>query len=138
MADAERAVTFTSVPCFVPLIDYSFSIPRDHRWPQLQASGREHITINIAYGGAFYLLVNAKELGFPEGLRTKGVELRDYDVATRTIKALVEADEEFCKRYLNHPEEEDLSFLCELSLGLLVTGKCIFTNRQHTRIYGST
>lgn len=120
MADPERAVAFTSVPSFAPLVDYSFPIPSARRWPQLKASGRESINISIAYGGAFYLLVDAKELGFAEGLRTKGIELTDYDIATRTVKALVEADEAFCKKYLRHPEEEDLSFLCR-SLPFLST-----------------
>ncbi|KAJ9123938.1 hypothetical protein QFC22_000729 [Naganishia vaughanmartiniae] len=119
MADPERTVAFTSVPCFASLMDYSFPIPRDSRWPQLQASGRESITISVAYGGAFYLLVDAQELGFSEGLRTKGVDLGDYDVVTKTVKALVEADEGFCKRYLRHPEEEDLSFLCKLLFALI-------------------
>jgi hypothetical protein len=66
--------------------------------------------------GAFYCLVEAEELGFADGLRTKGVELEDYDRATKKIKALIEGDEEFCERYLRHPDETDLSFLCEFFL----------------------
>lgn len=57
----------------------------------------------------------ANELGFADGLRTNGVQLEDYDRVTKKIKALIESDEDFCKWCLRHPDEPDLSFLCESS-----------------------
>jgi trans-L-3-hydroxyproline dehydratase len=115
VSDPSKAVTFTSVPCYVPLLSYSLSIPPTHTWPQLQAAGKSSIRISIAYGGAFFCLVEAQELGFADGLRTKGVRLEDYDRATKTIKTLIGDDVEFCKRYLRHPDVSDLSLHCESS-----------------------
>lgn len=61
----------------------------------------ENIQISIAYDGDFYCLVEAGELGFLHGLWKKGVELEDYDRGTKRFKALVERDDESCKRYID-------------------------------------
>lgn len=124
VSDSEKPVSFTSVPCYAPLITHSLPIPPENQWPRLRASGKSSVRISIAYGGAFYCLVDAKELGFTEGLRTRGVGLEDYDLATRRIKALIEDDGDFCKQYLRHPDEDDLSYLCTSLCRFRCRGVC--------------
>ncbi|KDQ27847.1 hypothetical protein PLEOSDRAFT_51003 [Pleurotus ostreatus PC15] len=67
-ADATRPVTFLSVPSFVGGTDISVHIPADKMWKQIRESGRQHVKVAVAFGGAFYVIVDVRELGFADGL----------------------------------------------------------------------
>ncbi|KAF9878147.1 proline racemase [Colletotrichum karsti] len=64
--DMNRPITFLSIPTFATAINLSFFIPEDLRWAEL--GDRENVTVDVGYGGAFYIIVSASALGFPPSL----------------------------------------------------------------------
>jgi trans-L-3-hydroxyproline dehydratase len=85
------AVTFESVPSFAFALDRQVSVP-----------GLGTITIDIAYGGAFYALLAASAIGL--------------DLKTSRLDALVDAADRVTKAAaaqvpLDHPDDPDLAFL---------------------------
>jgi trans-L-3-hydroxyproline dehydratase len=105
-SDPTRPVSFLGVPSFVTGRKVVVSIPANRRWPQLERSGRSAVAVDVAYGGAFYGIVSAQDLGFAAGLG-KEYSLGDFDVATSALKScLLERTELF-----KHPTERDLEFL---------------------------
>ncbi|KAF2214144.1 hypothetical protein CERZMDRAFT_38374 [Cercospora zeae-maydis SCOH1-5] len=140
-SDPTRPVSHVSVPSFATGVDVKIDIPGEYRWPQL--GKRTHVTTNFSYGGAFYGLVSAEELGFADGLKSE-VEIPALDFATKNIKAVVNKDESL--RYLfTHPEHEELGFLYSIivvdsGLGIALpgtdraeTGLCFFGDQQIDR-----
>ncbi|MDX2431430.1 MAG: proline racemase family protein [Bacteroides sp.] len=114
VAKAKRAegvikyVTFTNVPSFV--------LYRDQ---QVQVPGIGRVKYDVAYGGAFYAIVDAAKLG---------LSLEAFEYATlvdlgRKIKQSVMNNQKIA-----HPFEEDLSFL----YGTIFTGPAHHPNR-HSR-----
>ncbi|KAJ5458600.1 hypothetical protein N7475_009988 [Penicillium sp. IBT 31633x] len=81
-SDASRPVSFVSVPSFATAISLQVSVPEKFRWAELR--GRDTVTVDFAYGGAYYCLVSAEELGFPGGLGD--VKLQEMDQATKLLK----------------------------------------------------
>ena len=116
---AER-VFFTNVPSFVLYADQKIDVP-----------GFGEIKFDVAFGGAFYAIVDADLLGF----ELTGNEITRLVEAGMKIKhAVIEHLE------INHPLEKDLSFL----YGTIFTGKpknpqnhsrnvCIFANGEVDR-----
>ncbi|KAI0633599.1 Diaminopimelate epimerase-like protein [Trametes polyzona] len=88
-SDPERAVRFVSVKSFAAAIDLVVDVPDELRWQELRAAGKSTVKVDVAYGGAFYVIVQEKELGF-ERIR-EGVDLKRLDAATATLKELVGA-----------------------------------------------
>jgi trans-L-3-hydroxyproline dehydratase len=84
-SDAGRPVSFVSVPSFATAVSLSMSVPKKYRWPEL--GGRTSVTVDFAYGGAYYCMVSAEELGFPGGLGE--VVLQDMDRASKLLKEAV-------------------------------------------------
>ncbi|KAJ5226376.1 hypothetical protein N7468_007601 [Penicillium chermesinum] len=84
-SDPARPVSFVSVPSFATALSLTVELPETHRWPELQ--GRTSVTADFAYGGAYYCLVGAAELGFPHGLAA--FDLPSMDRATRLLKDAV-------------------------------------------------
>ncbi|KAJ5804931.1 hypothetical protein N7474_010818 [Penicillium riverlandense] len=82
-ADSSRPVSFLSVPSFAGALDVRVEIPLEKRWPELQ--GRTSVTVDLSYGGAWYCMVGAQELGFRAGL--KALDMKMYDRITSIIKA---------------------------------------------------
>ncbi|MCS6906540.1 MAG: proline racemase family protein [Anaerolineales bacterium] len=86
-----RRVAFHNVPSFVYLADQRVPVP-----------GVGEVRFDIAFGGAFYALVQAEEVGV-------GLEAEDFrtliDLGMRIKRAVMEAVP------IRHPFEEDLSFL---------------------------
>ncbi|KAF4151789.1 hypothetical protein CNMCM6069_003057 [Aspergillus lentulus] len=139
-SDPSRPVTFLSTPAFATRIQMAVPIAPAIRWPELR--GRDFIVLDVSYGGAFYAIVQASELGFSGGLRDL-----DLDAMTRCIQKL--------KPYLmglpevqaavRHPHDQRLSFLYSVmvvdsALGFqpggvqgTETGLCYFAENQIDR-----
>ncbi|KAF2234587.1 putative proline racemase [Viridothelium virens] len=69
-ADGSRPVSFVSVPSFATALGRSLPIKDRDAWLALTGRGPPHaVTIDIAYGGAFYALVSVEELGLGDRLQ---------------------------------------------------------------------
>lgn len=76
---------------------------------QRELGNRAFVTADFSYGGAFYCLVSAEELGFASGL-SEPVDIALMNDATRLLKAAM--DEDPALRHLfAHPDHSDLRFL---------------------------
>jgi len=101
-------VSFLNVPSFVLIKDEVVEVP-----------GIGRVNFDVAYGGAFYAFVDAKELNL-------GLEPKDHDRLVdvgRRIKDAVMKNFE-----IKHPFEEDLSFL----YGTIFIGDAL-DNKNHSR-----
>lgn len=114
-SDPTRPVSFVSVPSFATACDVAISIPNEFKWTEVKSSRRD-ITVDFAYGGAFYCLISAEDLGFPQGLR--GQDLDRLNQATAALKAYIISNSAYAS-YFAHPDHDDLSFL----YGVIVTDK---------------
>ncbi|KAL0956054.1 hypothetical protein HGRIS_002224 [Hohenbuehelia grisea] len=109
------------------------------RWRQLIRAEKDHICLDVAYGGAFYAIVPAGELGFKQGLFGKG-EFQDLAASALSIKESLKDK----KALFVHPESRDLEFL----YGVVIvdervagsgedhrgeTGLCFFADQQIDR-----
>ncbi|KAL0934413.1 proline racemase [Colletotrichum truncatum] len=65
-SDTSRPITFLSIPTFATAVNLAFYIPEPLRWPEL--GDRENVTVDVSYGGAFYIIVSASALGFSPSL----------------------------------------------------------------------
>lgn len=131
-SDASLPVSFTSVPSFVSALQVRVDVPSADQWPQLAEAGRGHLTVDIAFGGAYYAIVTASELGFPRGIRA--YDLSDLDSATSKLKALLAPR----TTLFLHPTSGDLEYL----YGVIVVeqlgtgrelGLCFFADQQVDR-----
>ncbi|CAG7976390.1 unnamed protein product [Penicillium olsonii] len=104
-SDPSRPVTFVSTPAYAAAIRLTIPIPPEKQWAELE--GRDSITLDIAYGGAFYALIDAKELGF-SGLSK--IDLSSIGNVVKGLKAYLEAQPDVIQA-LQHPEDQRLSFL---------------------------
>jgi proline racemase len=139
-SDPSRPVAFLSTPAYAAAIDLTIPIPRDVAWPEL--GDRESIKLDISYGGAFYALVDARELGFTEGLSK--IDLASVASAVKKLKAHLVTNPDVITA-LQHPEDERLSFLYSIMLvdrdigsrpdGVdgAETGLCFFAENQIDR-----
>ena len=103
-----REVSFTNVPSFVL-----------HRNQQIEVPGIGRVKYDVAFGGAFYAIVDAEKLG----LSLDASEYNKLIDLGRRIKLSV-----MKSKKIVHPFEEDLSFL----YGTIFTGKAKQSNR-HSR-----
>ncbi|KAJ7145068.1 proline racemase [Mycena crocata] len=136
-SDATRPVSFLGVPSFVTARDLVVEIPPAVQWPRLRAAKRSTVTVDISYGGAFYALVSASELGFPAGVRqSSGADaatLIEFDEAAATLKRILYPRKEL----FAHPSEPDLEYLYSVMVveetprGEL--GLCFFADQQIDR-----
>ncbi|KAJ5937713.1 hypothetical protein N7454_004055 [Penicillium verhagenii] len=139
-SDPSRPVTFLSTPAYAAAIDLVVPIPKDVAWPEL--NGRDSIKLDIAYGGAFYALADARELGFEDGLSK--IDLASVAGAVKKLKAHLVTNPDVITA-LRHPEDERLSFLYSVMLvdrdvgsrpdGVdgTETGLCFFAENQIDR-----
>jgi trans-L-3-hydroxyproline dehydratase len=111
LSDPSRSVSFLSVPSFATGIGIKVPIPISHRWSEL--SGRDFVTADFSYGGAFFCIIPASELGFSG--RLNEIDLARLNTATRRLKAAVNANDEL-RQLFQHPNEQDLSFLYSIML----------------------
>lgn len=115
-SDCTRSVSFLSVPSFAVCIGFELEIPTSSQWPEIMnvGGGKPKVTLDIAYGGAFYAIVRADELGF-QGARGRVVydkeTLRALDYATAQVKALLQERIEGLLAPVAHLVEKDIRFL---------------------------
>ena len=115
-SDPKMPVSFVGVPSRASGIAVRVTIQDEQAWPELGA--RRTVTVDFCYGGTFYAVVLATELGFKNGLRQ--VDLDAMKRATAALKAAVNDDLRLATHF-QHPTEPDLSFL----YGVLVEDETI-------------
>ncbi len=149
-SDPSRLVSFVSVPSFATGISVQVPLTPENRWPEL-GNNRSTVTANFSYGGAFYCLVDAKELGFADGLAN--VDIGRMSHATKLLKAAVNTNPDlaFCTKHPNATERAQLYsvMITDKNLGCHTgsdvlsglpdssrtgeTGLCFFANQQIDR-----
>jgi trans-L-3-hydroxyproline dehydratase len=75
-ADVTKPVLFICVPSFKVAQNLQMLIPEEYRRPELGRA--KSLCINLAYGGAFYCIVEAINMGF-------GIETKDYEKFYRPL-----------------------------------------------------
>ncbi|KAK1671789.1 proline racemase [Colletotrichum godetiae] len=80
--DVGRRITFLSVPTFATAVDLVVPIPRGLGWSELGDAST--VTMDVAFGGAFYAVVSAAALGFPASLSKPDVS--GLSNATKILK----------------------------------------------------
>lgn len=105
-SDPSRLVGFVSTPAFSSALQLQIPIPAEIRWPEL--GWKDSIRVDVSYGGAFYAVVLADELGFTQGLKNV-----DIDAVTRCIQSLKPylATRPEIQASIQHPDDNRLSFL---------------------------
>ena len=137
-SDPSRPVSFLSVPSFASGLDVKIPIPPHLRWPELQG---DSVAMNIAYGGAFYALVRASDLGLPNVFANLATQLTTVSEATKRLKQTIVNDAN-ARKLIEHPEHDDLSFLYSVlvvddSVDIKASGSelglCFFGDQQIDR-----
>ncbi|KAG7098059.1 hypothetical protein E1B28_000033 [Marasmius oreades] len=117
-ADGTKPVSFISVPSFVSKRNFTVSINskshstwgtfKEHNESDSHASTR--IPIQVAFGGAFYIIVSVQDLGFDH---LDEAHLPEFQQAAQAIAYQARsADLTILDGTLfHHPKEEDVSFL---------------------------
>lgn len=110
-SDHSRPVSFISVPSFATAVSVKIPLSPEYRWPEL--GNRPFVTADFSYGGAFYCMIDAEELGFPGGLAH--VELGKMDYASKQLKAAVNGNPDlaFCTK---HPTTNEMSYLYSIMI----------------------
>ncbi|KAE9962560.1 hypothetical protein BLS_008441 [Venturia inaequalis] len=138
-ADSSRPVSFLCVPSFAVGTSINIRLSDDFRWPEL--ADRRDLVVDLSYGGAFYCMVAASQLGFHGELAKADKELIALDNASRLLKAAINADLDL-KALIRHPQHDDLSFLYSViivddgahhSEPATETGLCFFGDQQIDR-----
>lgn len=137
-SDPCRPVSFISVPSFVTGISVMVHLPEESRWPEL--GGRDSITADFCYGGAYYCVINATELGFPQGLSEDCIQRLSH--ATALIKKTVNETSElsYLTRHIQTAEQGILYSVLIVDDTKLDNdtsssekGLCFFANQQIDR-----
>ena len=105
-----RSVAFENVPSFVVSLDERLTVP-----------GVGEVRYDLAFGGAFYVFVDAASVG----LDLTAERFRDLIGAGMAIKRAVMASRE-----IRHPREADLSFL----YGTIFTGPALAPDAQSRNV----
>jgi trans-L-3-hydroxyproline dehydratase len=140
-AYSTRPVSFLCVPSFAVGIGINVPISDRFCWPELE--NRNSVAVDLSYGGAFYCIVTASQLGFPSGFACSNEQLDALNDASRLLKAAINANPEL-KSLIRHPEHDDLSFLysviivddsdtCHSKASAEETGLCLFGDQQIDR-----
>lgn len=114
-------VSFESVPSYLFARDMTLKLP-----------GNRVVTFDIAYGGAFYALIDAAQFGLKFGQSP----LRDFTDAASELTSTIQDEFE-----ISHPDHEDLGFLYGTILtdggdgahGVPSTNICVFADAQVDR-----
>ncbi|RAL11157.1 putative proline racemase [Aspergillus homomorphus CBS 101889] len=140
-SDPSRPVSFLSTPAYATALQLTIRIPASTRWPEFPAD-KDSITLDISYGGAFYAIVDAAELGFTDGLSS--VDLSATTRCMQQLKPYLECCPEIISA-IQHPDDPRLSFLYSVmivdsSIGSkpadvagTETGLCYFADNQIDR-----
>jgi trans-L-3-hydroxyproline dehydratase len=137
-SDPSRPVSFISVPSFATGISVTVPLPKENRWPEL--GGRDSITADFCYGGAYYCVISATELGFPQGLSEDYVQRLSH--ATALLKKTVNEtpDLSYLTRHIQTAESGILysvlivdDMISDNDPSSSETGLCFFANQQIDR-----
>jgi len=115
-SDPSKNVAFLSVPSFPVELDLKLDIPREYQWPELSSnisSNPRSVTLDLAFGGAFYAIVDASQLGFADEYDPKDWKadaIQRLSNATRLLKRYIQ-ESPTLSGLLRHPHEPDLEFL---------------------------
>ena len=135
-SDPTRPVTFLSVPSFCTGMNVTVEVLAEDTWQELD--GRRKVVVDFAYGGAFFCIVDATELGFPDGLQN--VDHVRMNEASKKLMSCIKGSHDL-QEYFRHPDHDDLSFLYSImivdkKLGLpspkgggAETGLCYFADQ---------
>ncbi|KAL4788397.1 hypothetical protein BJX76DRAFT_176460 [Aspergillus varians] len=107
-SDGSRGVSFLSTPGYVAALGIEVYIPNEVRWAEL--GDRKSITVDISYGGAFYALVEAREMGFSSGLGGDNLEIKAMAAAARKLKGYLSMHPAVAQA-MQRADDERLSFL---------------------------
>ena len=144
-SDPSKPVSFLSVPSFATGWDIRITVPPERRWHV----GREveTVSVNFAYGGAFFCMVDARRL-YSSGQKATlaGDDLKALEEAAFAIRDLVNEDKELRKFVtLPNSDNQGLGMLYAIVVvfdGLgkpepgtasVETGLCFFDNHQIDR-----
>ena len=101
-------VTFENVPSFVAALDVAIDVP-----------GYGSLTVDVGYGGAFYALIDAAQLGIEMRAENAAVLAAAGRAITNAGRAALRSGGALATALgVSHPEEEDLSFL----YGTIISG----------------
>lgn len=148
-ADANRPVSFVCVPSFTTAIGKRLDIPESLRWPEL--GDNDTLPVSISYGGAFFGIVYAWDLGLSWNYKNASQSMLDgliaylpaIERASRNLKTAINQDPGF-KDAIRHPEHDELSFLYSIivvfPMGDILQGTwdqeigvCFFGDQQFDR-----
>lgn len=79
-SDANRPVSFVSMPAYPLAMDVRIPIATEARWPGLDGAGE--VPVDFCYGGSYSIIVDSKALGFANGLRGVGLERVQHRAGT--------------------------------------------------------
>lgn len=138
-SDPSRPVGFLSAPAYAAAMNLTVPIPDAVKWPEF--GGRDTITLDLSYGGAFYALVDTKELGFDSLAR---VDMPAIARAVGSLKAYLQTHPAIVDALLESTDKR-LAFLYSVmvvdrSVGSrpdgvdgTETGLCFFADNQIDR-----
>ncbi|KAL4882543.1 hypothetical protein BJY04DRAFT_186383 [Aspergillus karnatakaensis] len=106
-SDETRGVSFLSSPGYA-VTGLEVDIPDEIRWSEL--GSKKTIALDISYGGAFYALVDAREMGFAEGLNSGELKMKALAAAAKKLKGYLSTHPTVVEA-LKLAEDERLSFL---------------------------
>lgn len=139
-SDSRRPVSFLSAPSFPAAIGLELEIPKEVRWKEL--GDKKTIKGDLSYGGTFYVLVTAEELGFTNGLRD--IKLADVTSCMKKLRPYLASHPKIVE-VVQRTSEVRLSFLYSVmiidqNLGVLPenassaeTGLCFFADNEIDR-----
>ncbi|KAL5000336.1 hypothetical protein BDV10DRAFT_200106 [Aspergillus recurvatus] len=107
-SDGSRRVSFLSTPGYVAGLGIEVEIPEEVRWREL--GEQKSIVVDISYGGAFYALVEARDMGFERGLGGNEAEMKALAAAARKLKRYLSTHPAAVEA-LQRSEDKRLSFL---------------------------
>ncbi|KAL3455409.1 hypothetical protein BJX64DRAFT_71470 [Aspergillus heterothallicus] len=107
-SDLTRNVSFLSTPSYAAGLGIEVEIPESIRWPELGVESK--VRIDIGYGGAFYALVEAKDLGFTQGLVCGDRQMKAMANAARSLKGFLSTYPPVIQA-LRRAEDKRLAFL---------------------------
>lgn len=141
-ADGSRPVSFLSVPSFATALGRTLPIKDQDVWPALRQRGPPYnVIVDVSYGGAFFALVSAEELGFPEGLQNPDLDVMKV-IASIIKQSIAETYPESyhhaslsldqCGLYSVIITDGNLGMPCQDTEGAEL-GLCVFANGQIDR-----
>lgn len=147
ISDPTRMVSFLSVPSFAVKKNLRISIPPSSAWPELVRSGEDvksmdkgidsyTVELDLAFGGAFYAIVEAEQLGFKGDYYGRTHFNRDsikaLEFAAQQLKSLLVPRMSELLRPFRHVVEKDLQFLYGVTV---VDGQYTWMEGNHRTIH---